>query len=273
MSGDLDGAESRLDDAEAALAAGARDQTLAARWADTEDLRTAPATISVYRASLAQARGDVAATVRHARRALDLAGPDDHFVRGAGGGFLGLAAWASGNVNEARAIFSDAVRSLHAAGNFVDELDSTVVLADMWVASGRPSRARRLYEQALQAATAGGPPYPRATADLHVGLAELDRELNHLETRRHTSSRLGFWVNGPPSPRTSTAGTSSWRRYALPAATTTRRCTCLARPRRFTGTASTPTPAHRRVESSCPDRRRQPVRSRPVGRGSRSRRG
>ena len=43
-------------------------------WADTEDLRTAPATILVYRASLAQARGDVAGTVRHARQALDLAG-------------------------------------------------------------------------------------------------------------------------------------------------------------------------------------------------------
>jgi LuxR family maltose regulon positive regulatory protein len=62
MSGDLDGAESRLDDAEAALAAGAQDQDLAARWADTEYLRTVPATVSVYRASLAQARGDVAGT-------------------------------------------------------------------------------------------------------------------------------------------------------------------------------------------------------------------
>ena len=184
MSGDLDAVESRLDDAEAALAAGAEDQDLAATWADTEDLRTAPATISVYRASLAQARGDVAGTVRHARRALDLAGPEDHFVRGAGAGFLGLAAWAAGDVQEALSTFSEAVRSLHAAGNLVDELDATVVLADLWVASGRPSRARRLYEQALQTATGGGEPYPRATADLHVGLAELDRELDDLAERR-----------------------------------------------------------------------------------------
>jgi LuxR family maltose regulon positive regulatory protein len=133
---------------------------------------------------------------------VDLAGPEDHFVRGAGGGFLGLAAWASGNVEEALSTFSDAVRSLHAAGNLVDELDSTVVLADMWVASGRPSRARRLYEQALQTATAGGEPYPRATADLHVGLAELDRELDdvtsaeaHLETARVLGERASITEN------------------------------------------------------------------------------
>ena len=75
--------------------------------------------------------------------------------------------------------FAEARRSLHAAGNLVDELDSTVVLADMWVASGRPRRARRLYEQALHTATAAGAPY-RGTADLHVGLAELDRELDDL---------------------------------------------------------------------------------------------
>ncbi len=202
MSGDLDAVESRLDDADEALAAGAQDQTLAAAWADTEDLRSAPATISVYRASLAQARGDVPGTVRHARQALDLAGPEDHFVRGAGAGYLGLAAWAAGDVQEALSTFSEAVRSLHAAGNLVDELDATVVLADMWVAAGRPSRARRLYERALETATSGGEPYPRATADLHVGLAELDRELDdltgaeaHLETARVLGQRASITEN------------------------------------------------------------------------------
>ncbi len=199
MSGDLEAMERRLDDAEAALAAGEQDQGLARAWADTEDLRTAPATISVYRASLAQARGDVTGTVRHARRALDLAGPDDHFIRGAGGGYLGLAAWAAGDVTAALDTFGAAVRSLHAAGNLVDELDTTVVLADMWLASGRPKRARRLYERALHTATAGGEPYPRATADLHVGLAELDRELDdlpsaeaHLETARVLGERASI---------------------------------------------------------------------------------
>ena len=202
IAGDLDAVESRLDDAEAALAAGAQDRDLAARWAATEDLRTAPAAVSVYRTALAQARGDLAGTVRHARRALDLAGPEDHFIRGAGAGYLGLAAWSAGDVREAVTTFSEAVDSLHAAGNLVDELASTVVLADMWVASGRPSRARELFEQALRTATEGGEPYPRATADLHVGLAELDRELDdfasaeaHLESARALAERGSITEN------------------------------------------------------------------------------
>jgi LuxR family maltose regulon positive regulatory protein len=198
MSGDLDAADTRLDDAERAL----HDEDLAAAWADTDDLRTAPATIATFRASLAQARGDRAGTVRHAQHALDLAGPDDHLVRGSAGGFLGLAAWVAGDVRAALATFGAAVRSLHAAGNLVDELDATIVLADMWVAAGRPDRARRLYEEALRSATEKGEPYPRATADLHVGLAELDREVDdlpsaevHLETARVLRERGSITEN------------------------------------------------------------------------------
>ena len=98
-SGDLDAVEPRLDDAERALAAvpGRR----GCRPGPTpRSSATLPATIAIYRASLAQARGDVAGTAEHARRALDLAGPDDHLARGGAAGFLGLAAWAQGDVSQ-----------------------------------------------------------------------------------------------------------------------------------------------------------------------------
>jgi LuxR family maltose regulon positive regulatory protein len=202
VAGDLDAVEARIGDAERALAAGARDPELRASWAETDELRTAPATILIYRASLAQARGDTAGTVRHAQAGLDLAGPGDHMVRGAASGFLGLAAWSAGDVRRALSIFGTAVRSLHAAGNLVDELDATVVLADMWVAAGRPARARRLYEQALRTAMGNGEPYPRATADLYVGLAELDLHGGdlasaeaHLETARVFGERGSIMEN------------------------------------------------------------------------------
>lgn len=177
ISGDLDAVESRLDDADAALAAGDHDPAVAASWADTHDLRTAAATVAVFRASAAQARGDVTGTVQHARRALDLAAPEDHLARAGGSGFLGLAAWAAGDVSEALSTFGEARKQLKAAGNVVDELGGTIVMGDLHVASGRPGRARRLYEQALRSATDGGRPYPPGVADLYVGLSELDREL------------------------------------------------------------------------------------------------
>lgn len=190
-SGDLDGVEPRLDDAERALAA--VPAGMVAPWADTEELRTLPATIAVYRASLAQARGDVPGTSAHARHALDLARPGDHLARGAAAGFLGLAAWASGDVPAALQTFTQAVASLHAGGSLVDELSSTVVLADMWLAAGRPSKARRLYQDALQLAGAHGEAVARATADLHAGLSEIDRQAGDLgSARQHLEAAAVF---------------------------------------------------------------------------------
>jgi LuxR family maltose regulon positive regulatory protein len=89
-------------------------------------------------------------------------------------------------VSSALETFTQAVASLHAAGNLVDELSSTVVLADLWLAGGRPSKARRLYQQALELAEAHGARVARATAELHVGLSEIDVEVGDLESaQRH----------------------------------------------------------------------------------------
>ncbi|HET6987182.1 MAG TPA: helix-turn-helix transcriptional regulator, partial [Kribbella sp.] len=108
--GDLDGVDDWLDHADAALASEQPATTLAepaggagSSRADARlaELRTLPATIAIYRASVAQARGDVDGTIAHARHALDLAGPQDHLARGGAAGFLGLAAWASGDLTTA----------------------------------------------------------------------------------------------------------------------------------------------------------------------------
>ncbi|MDR7083717.1 LuxR family maltose regulon positive regulatory protein [Arthrobacter ginsengisoli] len=186
VTGDLEAVGSRLRDAEQGLDAAARTAV------QGDEFRMLPVTIAIYRASLAQALGDVAGTAEHARRALKLAPPGDHLSHGAAAGFLGLAAWAGGDLLTAVPIFSKAVTSLHMAGNIADELGSTIVLADMLTARGRPLEARRLYEQAIQLAVTQGESVP--LADLHVGISELHCEFGDpVAAARHlqTSTALG----------------------------------------------------------------------------------
>jgi LuxR family maltose regulon positive regulatory protein len=95
-----------------------------------------------------------------------------------------MAAWAQGDVLQAYQTFTEAVASLHAAGNLVDELGSHVVLADLCRAAGRPVRARELCERALKQAESLGDPLARAAAELHVALAELDVEVGRLDAAR-----------------------------------------------------------------------------------------
>jgi LuxR family transcriptional regulator, maltose regulon positive regulatory protein len=210
--GDFEGVEAWLDDAERALevtapvaaptapgAPGALEE--AARERD-EELRTLPAMIAVYRAAVAQARGDVDGTLEHARHALELVGPRDHMTRGAAAGFLGLAAWAAGDVPTAVDTFGEAIDSLRAAGRIADELGATVVLAGMWVALGSPIEARRLYERALATAERRTGPVLSTTGDLHVGLADvlceqgdLDAAAEHLEAARELGDRASLPEN------------------------------------------------------------------------------
>jgi LuxR family maltose regulon positive regulatory protein len=110
---------------------------------------------------------------------------------GAATGFLGLALWAAGDVETARPMFADAVVSLRTAGNLADALDSTVVLADMWLSTGRFTQARRLCEESLAVATGHGLPMARTAAVLHVQLAGIDCEAGDVAGARHHLDSAG----------------------------------------------------------------------------------
>ncbi len=200
--GDLAGAGDWLDLAEAAPAEPSPADPLpdvpgALLAARDAERRAAPANIAIYRAALAQATGDIAETVRQAEIALTAA-PDDGFVQGASAGFLGLAAWAAGDVAAARDTFGNAVRQMA----LTDQLGATVVLAELALADGDPGEARRLYERAL--ADAADAPLAALTviADLHTGLAgvlveqdELDLAAHHLTEARGLGEVAGLPEN------------------------------------------------------------------------------
>ena len=162
-----------------------------------DEIRTVPSTIAIYRAALAQARGDVLSTIENARRAEDLAADSDHLVHGAAAGFIGLAAWAAGDLRSAADTFRSVIGHLAAAGDVVDQLGATVVLANIAMGLGRPAEARGLYEGALRAAEQDPAAGLGIAGDLHVGIAEVLREQGDLDGGIHhlrIASELG-----PPS--------------------------------------------------------------------------
>ena len=135
---------------------------------------------------IAQALGDVPGTVKYARRALDLLPEEDHLRRGIAAALLGLAYWASGDLEAADRTLADGMANMRMAGNILFAIRGTYALADIRMAQGRLREAIRTYEQSLQLATEQGELVLRGTADLYLRLSELYREQDNLESR-HTA--------------------------------------------------------------------------------------
>src|SRR6266480_3044783 len=186
-SGELEGVEARLQNAE--------------RWLDTKadmgelglappaemvvvdeaEFRVLPGSIAVYRAGSALVLGDVADTMKYARRALDLVPEDDHLRRGSAAGLLGLAYWTSGDLEVAHQSYADCMARVQKAGHISDALGCSIALADIRIVQGRLREAMSTYERGLQLATEQGAQVLRGAADMHVGMSELHRERDDLD--------------------------------------------------------------------------------------------
>ena len=208
VTGQLEAIEPRLRDAERRLDATAdtseRPEASAVQMVvvNEEELRSLPIKIATIRATHAQALGDVPGTAKYARLARDLSPEEDHYGRGAAAALLGLASWASGDLEAAHRSFADGMARLQMAGNISDAISGTLVLADIRKAQGRLHEAARACEQSLLLAKEQGEPVPPGTADLYTGLSELRREhadldaaTQHLMTSKQLGERAGLPEN------------------------------------------------------------------------------
>ncbi|HEU4782024.1 MAG TPA: LuxR C-terminal-related transcriptional regulator [Ktedonobacterales bacterium] len=218
-SGELEGVEDRLRDAErwldsltdtADATAGGRARRDSASTelaemvvVDQGAFERLPGTIAVARAGQALALGDVATSVIEARRALDLVSLDDQVGYGGAVALLGLASWASGDLETAYETFAEGIARVQRAGYLPDAVNGFIALADIRIGQGRLHEAMHLYEQGLQLARRQGGPVQRGAADLYVGMSAILREQNELAAATQqlvTSQELGEPTGMPQYP-------------------------------------------------------------------------
>src|SRR5690242_6255549 len=184
--GEYEGVEARLRDAERWLGGatdigeGSRAPAAEMIVVDDAEFRRLPAEIELYRAAQALVRGDGPGTVRHARRALELSPADDHLGRASAAALMGLASWASGDLEAGYSGYAECMAGLRRAGHIADTFGCAIALADIRRTQGRLGEAMRTYKQALERASQPGGPVLRGTADMHVGMSELHRERDDL---------------------------------------------------------------------------------------------
>jgi LuxR family transcriptional regulator, maltose regulon positive regulatory protein len=202
QNGQFDGVESRLRDVEQWLAT-PEDIRRQPVYVDEEEFQRLPSSVAMYHAAIALTQSDVVNAMKYAHQVLELSREDDDFPRGAASSLLGLASWASGDLETAYEMFSKGMAHLHKVGYVSDVIGGSVTLADIRITQGRLREAMTIYERGMQLATKQSAPVLRGAADMYVGMAELYRERNDLNTAvlsLQKSKELGEFNELPKNP-------------------------------------------------------------------------
>jgi len=200
QNGQSEGVERRLQDAERWLVEDIGERPV---FVDEEAFRRLPGFVAMYHAAIALARGDVASTMKHARQVLAVAREGDDFLRGAASSLLGLAFWTSGDLETALQMYSDGMAHLQRIGFISDVIGGSVTLADIRITQGRLREAMSVFERGLQLATTQSGHALRGAADMHVGMSQIYRERNELDTATQhllKSQELGDLNELPKNP-------------------------------------------------------------------------
>lgn len=145
---------------------------------DEEQFKSLPVLLATARAYHAQAIGDISGTIKYTQRVLDLSPEGDTQWREAASSLMGLAQYASGNLDAAYRAFPYGLARVDP----YDVISGNFVLADIKLAQGQLNTALRIYEKAFRLVLEHGEPMPLGTEDLYSGISELHRERGDLET-------------------------------------------------------------------------------------------
>ena len=181
--GDIPAADKPLSEAERCLSVADESNSPESEMiiADEEAFQRLPATIASARTYYSLALGDIPNTIKYGEQVLSLAEEDDHHQRGIATSMLGLAHWYTGNLEAAYQFMADGMDRMYKMGNIHFALSSTFGLADVRLGQGRLLDAIAIYQKGIQVAESQ--PYQvQGIADLYLGLGDLYREQNDLET-------------------------------------------------------------------------------------------
>ena len=161
-----------------------------------------PAHIALERAYLAQLRGDAEGTAAFSSRALAESHPGESLLTCTVQGFLAVAEWLRGRLDEAEGAFTSGVAGWRAAGLSTHAAWGGYSLAHMQCGQGRLDAAIRTCQQALEAAETVGR-RARPTAGLaYVGLGGVAYQRNELDLAlRHVTEGIPLcrqFVYTPP---------------------------------------------------------------------------
>jgi LuxR family maltose regulon positive regulatory protein len=169
---------------------------------DQTEFERLPAMIELYRGALAKSRGDLEGNIAHARRVLELVDEGNHLGRGGAAAFLGLAYWGMGDLEAGHRWYAQGMAELEKAGRITDLVGGAIVSADIRLAEGRLSEAKRTYEEGLALANRSQPPLRGAT-DMHTGLADIAYQrglLSEARVQLEAGRRLGDELAFPRDP-------------------------------------------------------------------------
>lgn len=205
--GDFEAADLRLRDAERWLErtiSGNQEQEPPAfkpAVLNEDQLRSLSIWIANGRAYLAQALGDVPATIQYAQQALDLLPKNNYFERGLSAILLGFAYWSSGDLEEAYQAVDEAISNMHMLGNISYIISFSSYLTDIMVSQGRLRETERTYTKLLEFVNKQDTSTVKESAVLHLGLSEIYLEQGDMEAAKFhldKSEELGNLPSFPP---------------------------------------------------------------------------